>query len=275
MKYHTEEEEQIKIRSYGRNIQQMVEHTKKEPNQDRRQQLALETIRAMHAVVPNTEEIADYKRKLWDHFFALANFDIDVESPYGRREAPTQTETPERLPYYVHRARYKQYGRSIELMVEKALDLPEGAERDQYILTIAHTMKMFQQVHGTAIANDTVIFHHLAEISKGKIQLKPEETVLGQVPAAHKNIKNQFQSSVKLTRPKTVVKRAVQPKNNNVYDRPGTTSPTPAVPSRNGGSASGGSFPKHSNRGSFRPSSPNASSNDPRFRKGFQSKKNK
>jgi hypothetical protein len=159
-------------------------------------------------------------------------------------------------------------------MVEKALSLPEGPDRDQYILTIAHTMKMFQQVHGTAIANDTVIFHHLAEISKGKIVLKPEETVLGQVPAAHKNIKNQFQSSVKLTRPKTVVKRAVQPKNANVYDKTPVGNPG-NTPNARGGAPQGGGASKHGNKGGFRPSAQNSSGHDPRFRKGFQGKKNK
>lgn len=171
-------ETKLVLKEFGRNIQSMVEYAKTLEDRDKRTRLAHEIVQIMANLNPQFKEIPDYKQKLWDNLFIISNFELDVDSPYPIPSAAEHAEKPKRMEYNRGNSRYKQYGYNIQLMVKKALDIPEGPDRMTYVNLIANTMKLFLRPNDRESMAEKVIASHLAEMSDGAIQVKPEDLAL-------------------------------------------------------------------------------------------------
>jgi hypothetical protein len=81
MEYNTERN-QLLMPEYGRNIQQLVEHCKSLTNRQARNEMAIAIVEFIGQRNPHLRDEENYKHKLWDHLYILANYDLDVDSPY-------------------------------------------------------------------------------------------------------------------------------------------------------------------------------------------------
>ncbi|MBQ4231408.1 MAG: DUF4290 domain-containing protein, partial [Salinivirgaceae bacterium] len=88
MDYNTNRDK-LRLPEYGRNVQEMVNIIKNTPDREERNRLAKSTIQLMGNMNPQLRDVVDYKHKLWDHLAVIADFDIDIDSPYP---LPTQAE---------------------------------------------------------------------------------------------------------------------------------------------------------------------------------------
>lgn len=70
------------MREYGRHVQKMVDHILSIEDNERRQKNAQAVIELMGFFNPHLKSVEDYRHKLWDHLFLIADFNLDVESPY-------------------------------------------------------------------------------------------------------------------------------------------------------------------------------------------------
>ena len=61
---------------------------------------------------PHLRDVNDFKHKLWDHLAIIADFDLDIDSPYDWPEKAELEQRPNTVPYNQHNIRYKHYGRS-------------------------------------------------------------------------------------------------------------------------------------------------------------------
>ena len=127
---------------YGRNIQKMVNHIKTIEDRDERNKAAQTVIGVMGNLNPHLRDVNDFKHKLWDHLAIIADFDLDIDSPYPWPEPESLQSKPDKVPYHQHRKiAKKHYGRSIVLMIEKAVALEAGEEKDDLVKMIAYHMK--------------------------------------------------------------------------------------------------------------------------------------
>jgi hypothetical protein len=169
----------MKLREYGRNIQMMVDYCRKLPDRDERNALAKEIVRIMSYMIPTPREGEDYQQKLWDHFYHLAEFDIDVDGEFPMPEANSIFTRPkERMPYQTRRARFKQYGLAVELMAEEAATITDDGDRKLALVTlILNIMKV--QLRGGSNEKDSnaeaTVCEHLRIMSKAQLEYKPEE----------------------------------------------------------------------------------------------------
>ena len=108
---------------YGRNIQKMVNHLKTIEDRDERNKAAMTVIGVMGNLNPHLRDVNDFKHKLCDHLAIIADFDLDIDSPYPWPEPESLQSKPNKVPYHQHSIRKKHYGRSIVLMIEKAVAL--------------------------------------------------------------------------------------------------------------------------------------------------------
>ncbi len=157
---------------YGRNIQHLVEFIRTVEDRDERNRVARAVIGIMGNMNPHLRDISDFKHKLWDHLFIMADFDLDIDSPY---EVPTHlsmNQLPKVVPYGTHRIRYKHYGWVIEQLIQAAIDYPEGEEKEHLIRTIANQMKKSYLTWNREVVSDEIIFEDLQQLSKGKISVK-------------------------------------------------------------------------------------------------------
>lgn len=188
MEYNTQRQ-QLVISEYGRNIQNMALHIRELPTREERTKAANSLIDIMAILNPQPRDVADYKHKLWDHFFMIAGLDVDVEAPYPKPQKELLERRPERLPYPATNIKIRHYGKILEQMIQEAVAKEEGPERQALCEYIANFMKMSYRNWNKSVINDEDIFQDLKKLSQGRIILSSESTVLEHFtgnPAAQK-----------------------------------------------------------------------------------------
>jgi len=170
MDYNTSRKK-LNLPEYGRNIQQMVDHLSTVEDRDERNRLAKVLIGIMGNMNPHLRDINDFKHKLWDHLFIMSDFKLDIDSPYPIPNFETYTEKPRKVPYPTQPITYKHYGRSIELMIQKAIEMEEGQQKDALTQLIANHMKKAYLMWNKDSVSDEDILRDLGVLSKGKLAL--------------------------------------------------------------------------------------------------------
>ncbi len=177
MEYNTSRKKLV-LPEYGRNIQKMVEIAKAEPDKEKRNKMVQAIIAIMGNMNPHLRDIADFKHKLWDHLAIIAEFDLDIDSPYDVPAIETLNERPETVPYNTTDAKFKHYGQTIEKMVQVAVGMEEGELKGILIELIANHMKKSYLTWNKEAVNDEQIFKDLKIMSGGKIDLNTDKTTL-------------------------------------------------------------------------------------------------
>ncbi|WP_312075530.1 DUF4290 domain-containing protein [Chryseobacterium sp.] len=170
MEYNTQKS-QLHLPEYGRIIQQLVERCKELPTKEERSEMAMAIIDFMGQRNPHLRDEENYKHKLWDHLFILANFELDVESPYPFPTIDQLAEKPKKMEYPKLQGDFKFYGKSILQLIEKAIELETGDEKEALIEVIANNMKKSYNVYNKEHVTDDVIFRHLKELSENRLDL--------------------------------------------------------------------------------------------------------
>ena len=176
MDYNTSRKKLI-IPEYGRHIQEMVEHLRTIEDKEERNKNAKAVIQIMGNLMPHLRDIQDFKHKLWDQLFIMADFDLDIDSPYELPTRETIQAKPERLPYNNSKLRFKHYGRSIDLMIKRATEFEEGEEKEALINIILNHMKKTYLHWNSSAVRDTTIIKEFNILAEGKIVLE-EKRVL-------------------------------------------------------------------------------------------------
>lgn len=157
---------------YGRNIQNMVKYIKTLESKEERNKHAQAVIDLMGFLNPHLRDVADFKHKLWDHLFIIADFDLDVDSPYPIPSRESLDTKPDRVPYPSNRIKYKHYGKTVELMIEKAKEITDEPERkSNMVASIANFMKMSYVTWNKDSVSDESIINDLKTLSKGELIL--------------------------------------------------------------------------------------------------------
>jgi len=127
---------------------------------------------------PHLRDIADFKHKLWDHLAIISDFQLDIDSPYEMPKIETLQAKPEKVPYNNKGARFKHYGKTIEKMIDYAINMEEGELKDILTQLIANHMKKSYLTWNKEAVTDEHIFSDLKELSNGQLNINPKETTL-------------------------------------------------------------------------------------------------
>ncbi|HPE99727.1 MAG: DUF4290 domain-containing protein [Bacteroidales bacterium] len=172
MEYNTQREH-LEMTEYGRYVKQMVEFIKTMPGKESRTKAANAIVHAMMTVQPGPRDMIDYKRKLWDHLMLMSDFKLDVDSPYPLPE-PNKKEIAQFLNYSVpYEVRFRFYGRYVEKMVKKAVEMEEGEDKTELVRLIANTMKKLYLTWNKDSVKDEIIIEQLNILSEGRLALDP------------------------------------------------------------------------------------------------------
>ena len=176
MEYNTNRAKLL-MPEYGRNIQMMVEYCKSLPSKEERNEVAKTIVEFMGQRNPHLRDEENYKHKLWDHLYILADYDLDVDAPYPFPTREELDQKPNRMDYPSFDNEYKFYGKSILQLIDRAIELEEGEEKEALIQVIANNMKKSYNVYNKEHVQDEVIFRHLKELSQDKLDLTGIETL--------------------------------------------------------------------------------------------------
>jgi hypothetical protein len=159
------------ISEYGRNIQDMIRYACSIEDREKRTKAAKFIVNVMGQMHPQVKDSVDYKHKLWDHLYIISDFKIDVDAPYPPPPPLTLSTKPERISHHDKEISYRHYGKNIALIIEKATDYPEGAEKDALVRAIAIQMKKSYLNWNRDSVTDEVIEEQLLKLSKGHLKL--------------------------------------------------------------------------------------------------------
>ena len=179
LQYNTKRKQLI-IPEYGRHIHLMIEQAIAEPNVEERNKKAKAIIGVMGNLNPHLRDVPDFQHKLWDQFFIMANFDIDVESPFEKPQKELLDMKPEKLPYPQNFPKYRFYGNNIKRMIDVATGCEEGELKDVLVFTIANHMKKNFLSWNKDTVEDVVILAHLDELSGGKLKVAASQLPLSE-----------------------------------------------------------------------------------------------
>lgn len=170
MQYNTQQKK-LPLPEYGRSIQNMVDHALTIEDRAERQKCANTIISIMGNMFPHLRDVPDFTHKLWDHLAIMSGFKLDIDYPYEIIRKDNLDTKPDLIPYPSTRIRYRHYGRTLEVLIRKAIDFPEGEEKDNLVALIANHMKKDYMAWNKDTVDEKKINDDLMELSKGKLQL--------------------------------------------------------------------------------------------------------
>lgn len=168
---YNSEQPQLIFAEHGRNIQKMVNYAKHLPTKEERNQAISTIVNIIAQMNPQMKDQTEFLHKVWDHIFIMADYELDVDAPFPPPNREDIDKKPDPLPYSHRRISYKHYGKNIEKMINRAVEMEEGPARDYFINAIASYMKMSYKIWNDEKVSDEIILQNLKEMSGGKIVL--------------------------------------------------------------------------------------------------------
>jgi hypothetical protein len=159
---------------YGRNIQRMVDYALTLEDKEERAKCAQTIISIMGNLFPHLRDVPDFKHKLWDHLAIMADFKLDIDYPYEIIRKENLYSKPEVVPYDSQRIKVKHYGKLVEGLIEKAVEMEEGPERTRLVELLANHMKKSILAWNREAVEDEKIFDDLRQLSGGRIDVNAD-----------------------------------------------------------------------------------------------------
>lgn len=172
MDYNTQRTKLI-LPEYGRHIQEMVNYLLTVEDRETRNKQALAIISIMGSMNPHLRDINDFKHKLWDHLHIMANFQLDIDSPYPKPNPEALEEKPRKVPYPAQSMKIKHYGQTIEQIINEITKMEEGPQREYFTQLVANQMKKAYLTWNKDSVSDEDIFRDLSFLSAGKLSVTP------------------------------------------------------------------------------------------------------
>lgn len=169
---------QLIISEYGRHIQRMVDLCMEEPDREKRGKMARSIVQTIGKLNPQLRNGENGDHIIWDHVHVMANYQLDVDSPYEKPAPEVRLSKPERVPYPKTSIRLGHYGKLVERMIAECVALEEGAPKEAFTLAIANQMKKQFLVWNRDNVGDGAIVKDLHELSGGKLRLGAEQQLL-------------------------------------------------------------------------------------------------
>jgi hypothetical protein len=158
------------LKEYGSNVQKLADYLVSIYDRDKRTLQAHILVELMRQIHPNMRDGQDYSQKLWDDLYIMTDFKLDVDSPFPPPAPEAVGKKPMQVPYPQQHFRYKQYGKSMLLLVEKAIACEDKEEKLAFISYLVRQMRTFYAVWNRDNPDDNVVFEQLEEISKGRLR---------------------------------------------------------------------------------------------------------
>lgn len=175
LEYNTQRE-QLTLREYGRNVQNLVKFIREEGDKEKRNKYAALLVDLMKMINPElNKDATEYNQKVWDDLFIISHFNLDVESPFPIPEATILDRKPDRMGYQSNEIKYRHYGRSVEILIENASKLEDPKEKEGAVITIGRLMKTFYLTWNKDNIEDEQILKTIRQLSNDQLDIDIEK----------------------------------------------------------------------------------------------------
>lgn len=160
---------QIILKEYGKNIQKLVNYVKTVPEKVKRTEYAYALVELMKQLNPQLKSESD--QKLWDDLYIMSNFELDVDAPFPMPEKELLGKKPQSLGYPKGEVKFKHYGRNIEKLIEKAIEIEDDDEQEAAVIFIGQLMRSFHSTWNRENFDDAIIIDDIKTLSHRKLHI--------------------------------------------------------------------------------------------------------
>lgn len=171
---YNSERPDIILKEYGRNVQKLVEYLRSIESKEKRTEMAYTLIELIKQLTPSIKDQPDNPQRLWDDLYIIADFNLDVNSPYPMPERELIFKKPMKMEYPKNDVRFKHYGKNIEKLVKEALK-KDPQEREESIIYLGKLMKTFYGNWNKETLDDSVILRDIQAMSGGALNMTIEK----------------------------------------------------------------------------------------------------
>ncbi|NVK48468.1 MAG: DUF4290 domain-containing protein [Cyclobacteriaceae bacterium] len=161
------------LKEYGKNIQGLVDYVCSIEDREKRTASAYTIIDIIKQLNPAMKQEND--QKLWDDLYIMSDFKLDVDSPFPMPEKELLGKKPLPIGYPRGEVRFKHYGRNIEKLIEKAIEIEDDEEQETAIIYIGQLMRSFHSTWNRDNFDDGIIIDDIKTLSKGKLHIDLEK----------------------------------------------------------------------------------------------------
>lgn len=166
------------IPEHGRNIQQLVDHCKTIEDKTERSNCAIAIVSVLGNLNPHLRDVPEFQHKLWDQLFIMAEFDLDVDSPFPIPKEEEIRTRPKKIPYPKVSNKFRYYGNNVKRMIEVADTWDNEEKKEALVYNVANQMKKSYVKWNKDQVDDSTIFQHIKVLSDGKIDWTDTEEEL-------------------------------------------------------------------------------------------------
>ncbi|MFI3319722.1 MAG: DUF4290 domain-containing protein [Rikenellaceae bacterium] len=159
---------------YGRHIQEMVDSLLTIEDRAERNRQARAVIAVMGNLNPLLRDTADFTHKLWDHLFIIADFKLDVDSPYEQPTRQVLMAKPRKMAYSQGRIRHKHYGKYVPKIIKQLSEEKDEAAVARAVDNIARYMRSKGFEYNQEHPNNELIIKDIKMMSNGSIEINED-----------------------------------------------------------------------------------------------------
>jgi hypothetical protein len=179
--------DQLILKEYGRNVQKLVDYITNLTDKSERTRLAHTLIYLMKQLNPSVKEHHDNPQRIWDHLYVMSDFKLDIDGPFPKPDKSILEQKPLTMPYSTGEVKFKYYGKSIELLIHKALKIEDKELKTSAFGYIARLMRSFYATWNKENFDDSIILEHLRYLTENKIPFDNTIFDEGFVPTPNQN----------------------------------------------------------------------------------------
>lgn len=173
MEHFEPDKQRLILKEYGKNIQRLVDHITGIEDREKRTQSAFTVIEIIKQLNPNMKQETD--QKLWDDVYIMSDFKLDVDAPFPMPEKELLGKRPQPIGYPKGEVKFKHYGRNIEKLIEKAIEIENDEEQEAAIIFIGQLMRSFHSTWNRENFDDGIILDDIKTLSKGRLHIDLEK----------------------------------------------------------------------------------------------------
>lgn len=171
--------EDVTLKEYGRNIQDLVAHLNTIEDKEERSKKAATLVELMKQINPAMQNTPEVEQKLWDDLHIISGFTVDIDGPFPTPSKEILEKKPEKMGYSENQITFRHFGKNIELLVAKAITLEDAEEQEAAIIHIGKLMKTFIYSYNRDNIEDDVVYTNIRKLSNNKLEIDMEKVKAG------------------------------------------------------------------------------------------------
>ena len=180
----------LQLPEYGRHIHQMVDHILTIQDRDERNRQVKAVIAVMGNLNPLLRDSSEFAHKIWDHLFILADFKLDIDSPYPIPTAATLIPTPNKLKYPSKQVKIKHYGKNVEKVLLELQKSNNTEDAEIAVGNIAKYMRTKSYEYNQEHPSNEVIIKDIKKLSNN--MTLANEDAISNLKSEYRNTQNTY-----------------------------------------------------------------------------------